>query len=240
MDNRWVVPHNIGLVTKYNAHINVEICSSILAIKYLYKYLYKGHDRATVSLSQMNNMQPSAETEPIDEIKMYLDARYVSASESIWRIFHYRLHNHTPNIQRLAVHLPNQQSITFQNGDNLQNVVNQANNRMITLTAWFQENLENSAAQEYKYTEFPLHYTWNKTHCKWNSRKTTTGAIGRLYMVQPSEGERYYLRILLTHIKGATSFNNLKTINGYVCRTFKETCIHLGLLQDDAEWNTST
>ena len=57
-------------------------------------------------------------------------------------------------------------------------------------------------------------------------------------MVQPSEGERYYLRILLTHIKGATSFNNLKTINGYVCRTFKETCIHLGLLQDDAEWNT--
>ena len=135
LDNRWVVPHNIGLVTKYNAHINVEICSSILAIKYLYKYLYKGHDRATVSLSQMNNMQPSAETEPIDEIKMYLDARYVSASESIWRIFHYRLHNHTPNIQRLAVHLPNQQSITFQNGDNLQNVVNQANNRMITLTA---------------------------------------------------------------------------------------------------------
>jgi hypothetical protein len=132
LDNRWVVPHNIGLVTKYNAHINVEICSSILAIKYLYKYLYKGHDRATVSLSQMNNMQPSAETEPIDEIKMYLDARYVSASESIWRIFHYQLHNHTPNIQRLAVHLPNQQSITFQNGDNLQNVVNQANNRMIT------------------------------------------------------------------------------------------------------------
>ena len=84
---------------------------------------------------------------------MYLDARYVSASESIWRIFHYRLHNHTPNVQRLAVHLPNQQSIMFQDGDNLQNIVNQTNNRMTTLTAWFQENLENPAAQEYKYTE---------------------------------------------------------------------------------------
>ena len=57
-------------------------------------------------------------------------------------------------------------------------------------------------------------------------------------MVQPSEGERYYLRILLTHIKGATSFDDLKTVNGYTCRTFKEACIHLGLLQDDSEWNT--
>ena len=57
--------------------------------------------------------------------------------------------------------------------------------------------------------------------------------IRRLYMVQLSEGERYYLRTLLTHVKGSTSFNDLKTVNGYVCRTFKETCIHLLLLQDD-------
>jgi len=237
LDNRWVIPHNIGLVTKYNAHINVEICSSILAIKYLYMYIYKGHDRATIFLTQINNTQALANTEPIDEIKMYLDTRYVSASESIWRIFHYRLHNHTPSVQRLAVHLPNQQTITFQDEDNLQNIVNQANNHMTTLTAWFQENLENPAAHEYKYIEFPLYYTWNKTYCKWNPRKTTARAIGRLYMVQPSEGERYYLRMLLTHIKGAISFDDLKTINGHMCRSFKEACICLGLLQDDTEWS---
>ena len=98
LDNRWVIPHNIGLTTKYNVHINVEICNSILAIKYLYMYVYKGHDRATIALSQANNNQVPNETEPIDEIKMYLDARYISASESIWRIFHYRMHNHIPNV----------------------------------------------------------------------------------------------------------------------------------------------
>ena len=53
------------LAAKYNAHINVEICSSISAIKYLFKYVYKGHDCAIVQLGNI---------EQVDEIKMYLDA----------------------------------------------------------------------------------------------------------------------------------------------------------------------
>src|SRR5690242_3105274 len=42
LDNRWVVPYNPYLALKYNAHINVEICSTVMAVKYLYKYVYKG------------------------------------------------------------------------------------------------------------------------------------------------------------------------------------------------------
>ncbi len=77
LDNRWVVPYNIKLVEKYNAHINIEICNSLLAIKYLYKYIYKGHDRATVTFSQhinRANNQIISTNETFDEIKMYLDA----------------------------------------------------------------------------------------------------------------------------------------------------------------------
>ena len=37
LDNRWVVPYNPYLLLKYNAHINVEICSTVSAAKYLYK-----------------------------------------------------------------------------------------------------------------------------------------------------------------------------------------------------------
>jgi hypothetical protein len=38
------------MCTKYNAHINVDICSSVKAVKYLYKYFYKRHDRMNVEV----------------------------------------------------------------------------------------------------------------------------------------------------------------------------------------------
>jgi hypothetical protein len=46
VDNRWIVSYNLHLETKYHAHINMEICSSIFVVKYLYKYVYKGPDHA--------------------------------------------------------------------------------------------------------------------------------------------------------------------------------------------------
>ena len=37
MDNRWVVPYNLWLVVKYNAHINMEVVASIVVVKYMFK-----------------------------------------------------------------------------------------------------------------------------------------------------------------------------------------------------------
>jgi hypothetical protein len=52
LNNHWVVPHNVYLLTKYNAHINVKVCNNICAVKYLFKYVYKRHDRATIEISR--------------------------------------------------------------------------------------------------------------------------------------------------------------------------------------------
>ena len=71
LDCRWVVPYKPFLSMRYKTHINVEICSTITVVKYLYKYVYKGHDRATIQMQDMSG-------NVIDEVKSYLDARYVA------------------------------------------------------------------------------------------------------------------------------------------------------------------
>ena len=38
LDNRWIVPYNPYLLAKFDYHINVEIYSTIKAVKYLYNF----------------------------------------------------------------------------------------------------------------------------------------------------------------------------------------------------------
>lgn len=61
-------------------------------------------------------------------------------------------------------------------------------------------------------------------------------AVGRIYFAHPSSGERFYMRMLLNFVKGSTSFESIRTVNGVTYPTFKAACYALGLLDDDKEW----
>lgn len=50
MNNRWMVPYNLHSTCHFKAHINLEICSFVEAIKYIYKYIHKNSDRATIQV----------------------------------------------------------------------------------------------------------------------------------------------------------------------------------------------
>nr|XP_047144916.1 uncharacterized protein LOC100200664 [Hydra vulgaris] len=173
VDNRWVVPYNPWLSKKYQAHINVEACMSIKSVKYLYKYVYKGHDCANVVIN---------ESVDHDEINTYLDCRFVSAPEALWRIYEYSISDMSHTVIRLQIHLPDNQRVYFNEGEE-QVAIDRAAQRDTHLTAW----------------------------------------------------------LLLLHVKGAKSFEDLRTVHGTVFNTFREACYHLSLLQDDIEWrNTLT
>jgi hypothetical protein len=80
LDNRWVIPFNPSLLMLCNCHTNVGICSSIKAVKYLYKYIYKGPDGASYSVDKSNN----GDNVVIDEIKRFRDAICVTPPEAAY------------------------------------------------------------------------------------------------------------------------------------------------------------
>ena len=90
----------------------------------------------------------------IDEIKKFVDSRFITASEGCWRILGFDVHGQDPSIQRLAVHEENMQLVTFNEG-NPQEVL--SNVKDTTLTAWFKLNKSDPNARNFKYHEIPEH-----------------------------------------------------------------------------------
>ena len=228
VNNLWVVPYSPYLIWKYRCHINVESIASVKAIKYIYKYVYKGHDRATMEFGCCK-----------DEVKLYLDSRYVSACESIWRIFHFTMHQEVPAVVRLQVHLDGEQMITWDENvaPDICAVLERSAGKDTKLTAYFKANREYPQAKDVLYQDFPSKFVWKDKKRRWEPRKKEF-AIGRMFYTHPSSGERFYLWLLLTSVKGATSYEHLRTVNGeqQPCATFQEACRKLGLLEDDNEW----
>ncbi|XP_014670443.1 PREDICTED: uncharacterized protein LOC106811370 [Priapulus caudatus] len=228
IDNRWIVPYNPYLTKKFYAHINVEACTSIKSVKYLFKYVYKGHDCANVRITQTDELTH-------DEVHTFLDTRYVSAPEAFWRLSEFHMHQQSHTVYRLAIHLPNQQHVYFEKG-NHESAMLAASAHDTMLTAYFTINSRNPTP--YLYTQLPNHFVWqNQTH-QWTPRKQRGDKIlPRIYSVSPKDTEKYCLRILLHHVTGATSFEHLRTIDDQVLPTFKEACIQRHLLTDDKEWD---
>ncbi|PKU78064.1 hypothetical protein MA16_Dca018561 [Dendrobium catenatum] len=193
LDNRWIIPYNPYLLSRYNCHINVEICSGIKAMKYIYKYIYKGHDKISVSFSQKNGEQP------FDEIKQYQDGRWVSAPEALWRIFEFDLNEMYKSVCNLQLHLEDQQSIYYKDNQNLVDILKSNARKKSMLTEFFRINKSNSEAKKYLYREIPKKYVWDKTKKIWKPRQRYD-QIGRINSTNPSDGERYFLRILLNHV----------------------------------------
>ena len=71
-----IVSYNPYLSLRYQAHINVEVCASVKAIKYIHKYIYKGSDRTALQLQAAVGG---------GEIKTFLQGRYIGPCESVWR-----------------------------------------------------------------------------------------------------------------------------------------------------------
>ncbi|XP_058810203.1 uncharacterized protein LOC131675291 [Phymastichus coffea] len=240
VDNRWVVPYCPLLLKLFDCHINLAAVSSICAVKYLYKDIYKGHDAATIIIQDSENGNMVIH----NEIYQYLDARYVGPVEACWRILSKPLQDKSHSIIRLPIHLPNEQNIIFSESVNEINL-EFLQNKSSLLLDYFKLNRDDESARQYYYYQIPSHFTHKKiklmdvTVTKWQPRKKHFNTIGRMYSVSPAQLELFHLRLLLLHVKGAVNFEHLRTVDNVIHPTFIAACLALGLIENDDEWNTA-
>ncbi|XP_031124334.1 uncharacterized protein LOC116027048 [Ipomoea triloba] len=233
LDNRYVVPHNRYLLLRYKAHMNVEWCNQSRSIKYLFKYVNKGNDRVTAEFYQSETNADGVEV--VDEINMYYDCRYVSASEATWRLLSFEIQSRSPAVERLSFHLPDSHTVFFQDDEDVESVLTNPTLGQSMFTEWFETNKKYPEAKLLTYLEMPNRFVWKKNIRQWQPRQRGF-AVGRIFYVPPGSGELYYLRCLLNIVKGPTSFNEIRTYNGVEYQTFKEACYARGLLEDDNEY----
>ena len=196
---------------------------SLAAAKYITKYTHKGPDRATVEITQCN------------EVSEFRDSRYIAATEATWRLFEFPIHHQQPPIISLQVHLPGQHMVVFKPNKSVCDITLHAQQQYTMLSAFFELNMNDTDARIYTYQQIPLHYVWDSNKKLWK-RRQKGGSIGHLYFVSPIAGERFYLRLLLTTVKGPTTWEDLCTFDDIIHPTFHVACLAHGLLQSNDKW----
>ncbi|KAF5318680.1 hypothetical protein D9619_010670 [Psilocybe cf. subviscida] len=231
--NQYIVPYSPFLSEYFECHINFECPYSFSSVKYIFKYVHKGPDRGALEIERK------------DEVATYVDGRYISAPDAAWRIFQFPIHHSVPNVIRLQIHLEGEQVFMFDPDDDLENVIETGIAKKTTLTAFFAANADDGPlgeeARKHTYQEFPRFFTYCKSKRKWSLRSSRGQyAIGRIYFIKPTAGELFYLRTLLSVVKGPKSFQDLRVVpgvnDGLPLPTFHAACLARGLLQDDGEW----
>ena len=232
VDNAWVVPYSPYLSLRYNCHINVEVCLSPTAAKYLFKYIQKGEDRIMVN--------PKVEEESRDEIEEYVDLRSMGSSEAAWHLMAYPISKNYPAVVPLRIHLEDEQIVQFEEGAE-ENAI--AVERRTELVGFFHLNaklIEKKEEEKFvRYVDCPKKFRWDTKEKEWVERRYDTGTIGRVHSVSPAAGDVSFLRMLLhnDHCKGKVDHKDLMTVDGVTKASYQEVCRELGLLQDDSEWD---
>ena len=267
VDNRYAIPTNLGLLLKYRCHINIEYCATIQSIKYVYKYIYKGSDKAYIALQkakkQQQNNRNEQKTEYVRECDDFIECSYFGAAEAHWKINKFKMGNQKPKVKALPVHLQAEQPIHFPETGVYPEHIEDENNYVTPLTAYFDNNLKEindplppsklgkfhdgtirPAGPELMYHEMPQFYEWKKND--WHRRTPHANrlqpTISRIHYVNYKQSERYYLRLLLLKRPGATKFSDLRKMDmrneiEKPMATYKEACEKLGFLDDDTEFH---
>ena len=186
VDNNWVVPYSPYLSLRYNCHINVEVCLSPTAAKYLFKYIQKGEDRTMVNAQVLGESR--------DEIEEYVDLRSMGSSEAAWHLMAYPISKNYPAVVALRIHLEDEEVVCFEEGAEDMAVVVERTTELIGFFNMNKTLIKNKIDDMFvKYVDCPKKLRWDTKKKKWVARVYDVGTIGRVHSVNPASGDIFFL-----------------------------------------------
>ncbi|GFR07595.1 ATP-dependent DNA helicase [Trichonephila clavata] len=144
---------------------------------------------------------------------------------AVWRLLNFPIHQRYPTVVHLAVHLEGGQRVHYEPEQPPAHLTDPPPNT--TLTAFF-----------YLCKTYPL------------AKTLLYSEVLDIFAGMPVKREAFHTRLLLHHVRGPISFEDLKTVivrgeDGDIleikpCSTYTEACQVLGLLEDDSHWYKAT
>ena len=243
--DEWVATYSPALLLLWEGHLHVQAIFTVDVFLYIYKYLFKGPDHASVMIRQGHH--PSDRPDAVED---YIQTRYISTPEACWRIFGFNISQQQPSVARLLVHAPNQNRPRYRVGAAASDTSDAS--KLIRYFMRPSGEMFDSMLFTTYFTDFTLYPLpadltlltpgewWLESllqpHIprKIVRRRQRGEKVARIQSVRPSAGEAFYIRLLLFH-HPARSFEDLRTIDHTTFESFQRAAQAAGLLQESEE-----
>ena len=237
---RRVVPHSRELLLMFNAHVNVEWAHSVEIIAYLYKYIYKHESTAWMSILQEG-----------DQVQRFVNAQRVSSSEAAWKILRFTINERSHPVKVVHVHNPGDNWLIYNEAEDIddellyrEHVANVTVSKLerylsrpvarlfdqVKLVEYYEQYgvCKRGKVPAYARDKTPRQH-WvddfiaapTKRMAVYKLADSREKTLVRIPRCSPSQGERFYIRLLLCHVP-ARSWQQLRTHEGETYRTFEE------------------
>jgi len=234
-DASYVVPHNRLLLELWDGHVNVEFAGYVFLVLYLYKYIFKGPDRARVEIR--DGVGDAQREEDRDEITRYVRSRYLSSMECMWTTLRYQTYPATsPPVRCVVVQLPSQLPPGDQVSDMLRYLHRPPELRDLRYTEMFANFIADdelpryAAAPDYERYESRIK---GRLYFYYRRRDRDT-IVCRMNTIYIMAGEVWFLRLILLN-RPIASYEDARTVEGRTYPTFQEAAKAAGYATDENE-----
>ncbi|KAI5390377.1 hypothetical protein KIW84_075626 [Lathyrus oleraceus] len=158
----------------------------------------------------------------------------VSPSEACWRIFSFNICTRKPTDGCMFYHLIGEKPVSFTEHATMENVLEKESVIESMFMAWLIANEKYEEERTLKFGKFVTKFVYDKkTRCCKPRKKGYT--IRQLIWVPSTTGELFYLRMMLTVIKGLTTYDDILKVGRTQYFSFRDACFAMGFHEDDKE-----